>query len=335
MLVFIALLLGLGLSLRSTRNVNSLPINYILMLVTTIFMINCDSGNISFVQNQIIKYSILSAIFAWVVMLQSGFESLHVGRITFLYEMNQNQTAIKLAQVFVILSVCVFFEKNNKLRLFLMVVELSSILILLFLTGSRTSLLASIVTIIFVLVLVDRSRWNRIKLLAIGIISLGGFVLVYVWLLSIFPEILNRFSIQSVFDTGGSGRMAIWNFYFKELFPQTFLIGIGFDSKNFVFEIGATTGRGTGAHNLVIEILTRTGVVGLLVYGSIFWAFIRMSLKARSKNYFIIVPLSMFILMMLIGVGENTLTTKFLWLSIGLGYWMNNIKEPFEYNCQK
>ena len=77
---------------------------------------------------------------------------------------------------------------------------------------------------------------------------------------------------------------------------------------------------GHGAHNIIVDILSASGVIGLLVYTFYFSKCIRLFLKSASYHLDVLVPLGMLICILAMGVGENVIRAKMVWLCIGFGF---------------
>jgi O-antigen ligase len=98
----------------------------------------------------------------------------------------------------------------------------------------------------------------------------GGMGLLFVlWTVfkPILPEnIVERMSVDSVLETGGTGRMDIWKSMLREIFnqPDKFLFGRGITAMHPLFIFG--TLNQVFAHNQVIQTLYNQGLVGLLSF---------------------------------------------------------------------
>ena len=69
---------------------------------------------------------------------------------------------------------------------------------------------------------------------------------------------------------------------------------------------------------MIIDILASTGVVGLLLYSSMFIRGYRESTKLIKKDMSVIIPFAIFTASLAIGIGENVLRGRFVWMSIAL-----------------
>lgn len=205
-----------------------------------------------------------------------------------------------------------FFVCRSKLLkvslLFMFVVAL----ILIILTGSRTALVA-FGGGVFVSVLLFRGIKLRKKILLIIFT-----VVAVATSLSFAPEsMLGRFSAESVYETGGTGRTIIWrrglsgisagSLWFGEATDRVFL-GVGV-KRDF-------------AHNFFFEILFATGVVGLFCFSAFFILTTKRiveGLREKSGYGYMILPAIMLFTYFFSGVGLNLMASHVPWYLIGLG----------------
>lgn len=118
--------------------------------------------------------------------------------------------------------------------------------------------------------------------------------------------------------------MDVWKAYFSNLFPKYWFIGMGFDPSNFYYGISILNTEAHGAHNIIVEILSRTGIVGMILYTGCLVGFFGATGKKLRTNKAVLLPIAMVITTLINGIGENILTGRFLWFGIGLGYMLLN-----------
>lgn len=133
-----------------------------------------------------------------------------------------------------------------------------------FLSGSRGGFLAIAVTIAGFAVLYPSGLAKRLLFL------IGGLTLILIlWILfkPILPgNIVERMSVESVVETGGSGRMEIWKSMLQEIVdnPEKLLLGRGINTVHWLY-IGRNWTYAV-AHNHVIQTLYNQGLIGLLSF---------------------------------------------------------------------
>lgn len=139
------------------------------------------------------------------------------------------------------------------------------------LSGSRGGLIAVVVSLILTLLYYLKNK-PKYFFLIIFVLFLAYFVLAYyIW--PLLPETLTgRFSIQSVFSNGGSGRTKIWldsiNYLWDNLARLFFGCGI-FGAKEIPFT----------SHNQYLQVLVDNGIFGLLLYMALLIGLLKKALK--------------------------------------------------------
>lgn len=134
----------------------------------------------------------------------------------------------------------------------------------IFLSGSRGGLLAIAVTIVGFALLYPSGILKRI------LFFFGGLtVLLLLWtvLKPILPaNIVERMSLESVAETGGTGRMDIWKSIIKEIVnqPERLFLGRGINATHGLFINGAW--KQVVAHNHLLQTLYNQGIIGTLSF---------------------------------------------------------------------
>lgn len=134
----------------------------------------------------------------------------------------------------------------------------------IFLSGSRGGFLAIAVTFACFAVLYPSGFAKRMVLLVSGLMLILIFWIVFKPFL---PEnIVERMSVASVVETGGTGRWDIWKSMLQEIVdhPQELLFGRGINARHRLFLRGKW--NDVVAHNQMIQITYNQGLVGLLSF---------------------------------------------------------------------
>lgn len=133
-----------------------------------------------------------------------------------------------------------------------------------FLSGSRGGFLAIAVTIAGFAVLYPSNNAKRFIFLAGGfVILVGSWVILKPWM----PEnIIERMNIDSVIETGGSGRTSIWKSMIQAILtePNKLFFGRGIRAVHRFFSGGVW--HEAVAHNQVLQITYNQGLVGLISF---------------------------------------------------------------------
>lgn len=150
--------------------------------------------------------------------------------------------------------------KHRVFHLVLIAVSMYSI----FLSGSRGGFLAVAVTFAAFAILYPSGFAKRLVVLT------GGLVLILLlWILfkPFLPEnIVERMSLESVVESGGTGRWDIWISMLREIVeqPDKLLLGRGIHAMHPLFLYGEW--REVVAHNQIIQTVYNQGLIGLLSF---------------------------------------------------------------------
>lgn len=168
--------------------------------------------------------------------------------------------------LFICLSIIIWFSfccSTNKLRYYLLTII--SILALIF-TTKRGPLLAISLSLLITMYLCSKGSLSKkiIRLLPPAIVSLIGFLVVYI----IKPSLFSRFENK---DNILSNRQYLWN-YAWEFFKESPLIGKGWGyySHNFSFSLSGVEVSNLNAHNTYLQLLAETGILGATIFLCLF-----------------------------------------------------------------
>ena len=312
------------LSFYSTYGSTSLPISYILNVLLAITMLNLTATFPERIPELLYTYAVLTLVYIYFLLSKNGFDSLVEGsRMTIGEDVNSNALAMGLAMTMgVLVNHLIFFKKHTVVNVLLIAANL----VALFLTGSRTALIASVVTAFLLYFINAQDSRSKRKAFLLLILSVVLLFAVYWGLEKFFPVLMERFTVENVEASGGTGRLDVWKAYFTELFPKYWFIGMGFAPSNLYYGISSLSTEAHGAHNIIVEILSRSGIVGMILYAGCVVGFFNTTSRKLQTNKALLLPLAMVITTLINGIGENVLTGRFLWFSLGLGYMLLNTK---------
>lgn len=124
-----------------------------------------------------------------------------------------------------------------------------------------------------------------------------------------------------------AGRAGIWQILIEHSIKPHPLTGRGFGSAGSILQ--ANGDRHSGAHNILIAVLSDLGLIGLLLFGI---PLVRLICRlSRRKDPAALLPLGMIVTALVTGVGENIYTERFLWYAAGLALWLLNSPAPSEF----
>lgn len=137
----------------------------------------------------------------------------------------------------------------------------------LVLTGSRTSLIAILIFVLF----------NRLRYLSntVSFILFIALIFSYEYLLSTLPSIIEFLGLAEYFrlDTleEGSGRFVAWSFAWQRV-QEVFFVGGGFGYTEYIFKQYfaelSRLGHQGNAHNSFLTLWLDTGVIGILLFAT-------------------------------------------------------------------
>ena len=126
---------------------------------------------------------------------------------------------------------------------------------------------------------------------------------------------------------GTSERTGIWRILIEHSIKAHPLVGTGYGTAIAVLQ--ANGDDHSGAHNILIAILSDFGLIGLLLLGI---PLVRLLCRLlRRKDPAVLLPLGMIVTALVTGVGENIYTERFLWYAAGLALWLMNSPASSEF----
>lgn len=161
----------------------------------------------------------------------------------------------------VLIVVCIMERTDNKKWFILFSLLYIAIMgYYMFLSGSRGAILSVTIAMSVCALLSRKSLKWFVYMLFVCIIAL------YVIQNFVSSDLLARFTMNNLLESGGSGRIEIWKnaltYFTKETTIFSFLFGSGICSTKFL--LGLTT------HNMFIECLIEYGVIGLYILITMF-----------------------------------------------------------------
>lgn len=231
---------------------------------------------------------------------------------------NSNELGIymSLASIILISDWIVLDTFNLKLFRFIWFVPLILTVILLLSTGSRVAFISFLLSVIIYVILFK--SYNRVFKIFIWIISGLALFIIYKYLLSSESVIIER--LFSTIDEGNlSGRdqifESLWPYVLQNLFGgvgQTGYVDLSKEALGKVSVIGGTT-YGYSPHNVIVEIILYTGILGLLLW-TIFWRNIVKSAVYSFRRRQNLLPLLFLIPILGCVLSAQILTAKWAYL---------------------
>lgn len=258
----------------------------------------------------IIEKGLLWFVLGTVVLVLLFFAGIGVeyeeGRLS-MFGDNQNTLGIKVTVSSIILIVSVI---QNRLNLgwyrYLFLIIIPFMLIFIAETGSRQSVIAFVLAFLMGAVLYKaKTNLSKISILVGSLICL-----IFIGILLMQSEIM----IQRLENTSNSGDLGSRDLIWKTIFPiikENPIVGIGktgYDFQSFVI-----FGRFQKPHNVFLEILCYTGIIGLFIYLTFTFQVMKISYLTYKKNGML---LSLLFISPILGmfISGHILGTKICWL---------------------
>lgn len=176
---------------------------------------------------------------------------------------NPNLTAIYF-QLIIFCSIFIIFDENHPTKSLFQIAISTISFVFLFLTNSRTTLIATIFGVITLFILKIKSFHLKILILLSGL--LVTLLLALAYFSGALNQLLENLDLQSILYTI-FGRIDIWHFAIQSA-KEMLLIGEGyFTSRLLLLNNYAWASH---AHNSFIEVLVTTGLIGTFII-SIFY----------------------------------------------------------------
>ena len=172
-------------------------------------------------------------------------------------------------------------------------IELAIYFTIALLTGSRGGTIALLFGAILYILFSNRNIVNIKTLFMIATIA----IVLYIGVSFLSENILSRFTIQDVIATRGTGRFDIWAKAFtmfgkSNIFRKLFGQGIG-NTVTAWSHYGFYEAH--VCHNMFIESLIEIGIIGLLTYVSMVFAFIKAAFSQPRKYAFGVISVMFFL----------------------------------------
>lgn len=173
---------------------------------------------------------------------------------------NPNIIGIKMS---ISMAILILATSQNKLKLgkarYLFLFPIPIMLRLMAETGSRVAFISFALIFVTGIVLFKTKRiWVKISLFTVGSIAL-----IYSWVYLVQAETLMQRLSQSYKEGDLAGREVIWQ-RLLPLIEYNPIVGVGKTGYEYFSKI--TFGIGTSPHNVILEVLCYTGIIGLIIY---------------------------------------------------------------------
>jgi len=266
-LLYIILLTIISYLNSSYTSNNFIDFQLFTNILIFLILLNYSRTNNKLLLKGLFVFSMSTVILSILYFLGVDVSEQLEGRYT-VFGINANILALNSCiSLFILLSV--IFENGlqiTKKRFFLFLL-FPFLLILILKTGSRVAFISLILGILIFLIFI-RSLGNKKK---IYFILFSSLLFISFWQLFLKNSLL----IERLFETVDTGDLSSRDMVWLNLFDTI--------SNNFIFGIGKTgyvLKFGLGSpHNVIIEVLCYTGIIGLLIFLFFFFRIVQNAIK--------------------------------------------------------
>ena len=225
-------------------------------------LLNHEREDPDILEKGLLSFALGSVVLAVLFKLGIGIE-YEWGRVT-LFGANQNTIGTFMTVSMMILVLSVFENKLNLGQIrFIFLLPVLIMLQLMIETGSRVAFVSFIFAFIAGIYMYKTNKIaNKVLIVTIGFI-----LFMAIWLYTMQSDLMRQRLIESI-NQGNSSREYIWSRIIN-LILENPVFGVGLTGYTefavYVF------GQPTSAHNVILQVLCYTGIVGLTLYLVFLW----------------------------------------------------------------
>lgn len=223
-----------------------------------------------------------------------------VGQRSLRSDMNPNTAS----QIVLVLFTILYSEMFRTKKYWLLLFAALNAGTLMFL-GSRTAFFTmAIIAVVYLMIILKTAIWKKVLLF-------GVFLALFFVLFSLGSGMgrSNRLTLETIEEDQGSGRFYTWDVLYNEVIPYHLVHGIGVGKANYEkLPIIALD-----ADNLYIDLLTATGIVGLLLFFAYYILNLRHLFRFRKKKRDWDFLIAIFLAYLFEGIGETVYDLPMIW----------------------
>ena len=208
------------------------------------------------------------------------------------------------SQIVLVLFTILYSEMFRTKKYWLLIFAALNAGTLMFL-GSRTAFFTmAIIAVVYLMVVLKTAIWKKILLFIV-------FLALFFVLFSLGSGIgrSDRLTIETIEEDQGSGRFYTWDVLYHEVIPYHLVHGVGVGKANYenlpIFALDAD--------NLYIDLLTATGIVGLLLFFAYYISNLRHLFRYRKKKRDWDFLIAIFLAYLFEGIGETVYDLPMIW----------------------
>lgn len=311
------------LTLMSLLNINEVSKEYFNIsifqnILLFWFLANHARKDYLILEKGMLFFALGTIVFSIMYIIGYGVE-YEEGRLT-MFKENQNALGISMCIGIMIL---LLFVVQNKIQLgrwrYLFLAFLPLMVVFLFETGSRKAFLSLVASFITGVILLKTNKISG-KLVAM---LLGMLGLIALGILLMQSDVLRDRLLDTAQKGDLSQRDVIWSKVMPTIIENPFF-GVG-NTGYDLYSVITFGGTMMSPHNVILEVLSLTGITGLLIYFTYLYQVLMRSYKAYTTNGLLLPILLSFPMLSLIVSGQ-ILTSKLGWIIFAYSVGSNAIK---------
>jgi len=298
------------LTIMSISNINEISKDYFNMVVFQNilffwFLINHERKDYMIIERGMFCFALGSILLLLLFFAGIGVDYEKGNRLS-MFGDNQNSLGIKMTVSSIILFVTVAQNRLNfgSVR-YLLLLIIPFMLIFIRETGSRLSIIAFVLAFIAGAILYKAKNY----LVKIGILFGSVISLIFIGILLFQSETM----INRLENTSKSGDLGERDLIWKTIYPiiqENPITGIG--STGYEFQTNLIWGRYVSPHNVVLEILCLTGLIGLTLYLAFMLQVFEQGYQSYKRNGWLL-PVLLIIPIMGMLLSSHMLESKIAW----------------------
>lgn len=293
------------IGLVNINEINSSFFDFSLFLNILLFWIMINHGRKDYLVLEKGMLSFALGSVAITIIFVLGLGSAYQGGRLWMFGDDPNALASRTLMGMMILVLAVTQNRLNLGRYrFLLLLPIPVMLKLLFETGSRFGFIVFVLSLgAGILMYKSKEAWKKLLIYFLGIVSM----LISFFILTKSVTMIERL-LSTVQSGDTSGRSDIWQLILPIVMENPIF---GYGRTGYILESTIIFGKETSPHNVLLEVLCYTGIVGLIIY-LVFLYRIGIASLTSYRTHHLLLPI-----LLLIPVAGMILSIQILTLKIG------------------
>jgi O-antigen ligase len=264
----------------------------------------------------------ISSLLAMQNFVSANYATSTLSRVSSIEDMNPNDFG-RMVGIGLLLSLWLLFDSSSKWLRAAVLGIFPILLVALVLSKGRGAWLGFLVAVLLVFLRVRKTVqvWAAAGLIVILTVGTGiaGYQLGY------FDDTLNERWAETVdSDDPTSTRVDIWRVGWV-MAKDNIIVGVGFNNfktrfNDYLHQVHTSVfpGFNKDAHNIFLSMFAETGLVGITMFGAIFFVVLRTIYRA-GRNWDATIALALVAFSLIAGLSGTDYIRKYFWISIVVG----------------